>query len=53
MSDRLTSDIAVLVRLPQDLREALHERARREDRTVASLIRQAAWYYLDQHVDQP
>lgn len=40
-------DAAVVVRLPQALREALRARAEVEDRTVASLLRLAARAYLD------
>lgn len=38
---------AVVVRLPQELREALMRRAAAEDRTLASLLRLAARDYLD------
>jgi hypothetical protein len=38
---------AVVVRLPQELREALLRRAATEDRTLASLLRLAAREYLD------
>jgi plasmid stability protein len=42
-----TNDVALVVRLPHDLREALKERAAAEDRSVASLLRVAARTYLD------
>jgi len=38
---------AVVVRLPQDLRDALRAQAVAEDRTLASLLRIAARAYLD------
>ena len=38
--------VAISVRLPADLRAALKERARQEDRSVASLLRLAAQQYL-------
>ena len=41
-------EVAVLVRLPQDLRDALRARADLEDRSVASLMRLAARQYLHQ-----
>jgi len=47
MSDMPTLDIAVLIRLPHELREALRERAESEDRSVASIMRQAARSYLE------
>ena len=37
----------VVVRLPEELRAALRAQAKREDRTVASLLRIAARAYLD------
>jgi hypothetical protein len=40
-------DAAVVVRLPQDLRDALRAQAVAEDRTLASLLRVAARAYLD------
>ena len=40
-------DAAVVVRLPQDLRDALRAQAVAEDRTLASLLRIAARAYLD------
>jgi predicted transcriptional regulator len=46
------NDVAVVVRLPQDLREALRRRATEEDRSVASLLRRAARDYLDRPEDQ-
>lgn len=41
-----TPDVAVVVRLPRELREALKRRAAEEDRSVASLLRLAARQYL-------
>jgi len=41
-----TNDVAVVIRLPYDLREALKGRAASEDRSVASLLRRAARAYL-------
>ena len=41
------NDFAVVVRLPQDLREAIKARADQEDRSVASLLRLAAREYVD------
>ena len=40
------NEVAVVVRLPRDLRDALKERAATEDRSVASLLRRAARTYL-------
>lgn len=40
-------DVALVVRLPRDLRDALKDRARAEDRSVASLLRVAARMYLN------
>lgn len=40
------NDVAVIVRLPVELREALKARATAEDRSVASLLRLAARNYL-------
>ena len=42
------NDVAVIVRLPAELREALKARAAAEDRSVASLLRRAARLYLHQ-----
>ncbi len=41
-----TNDVALTVRLPADLHDRLVQRAAKEDRTVASLLRMAAWAYL-------
>ncbi len=46
MSDRNGNDVAVLVRLPGELRDARAARAAVEDRSVASLLRLAAREYL-------
>ena len=40
------NDVAVIVRLPAELREALKVQAASEDRSVASLLRMAARQYL-------
>ena len=40
------NEIAVVVRLPRELRDALKARAALEDRSVASLLRRAARNYL-------
>ena len=40
------ADVAIVVRLPLELRESLKERAAQEDRSVASLLRLAARRYL-------
>lgn len=40
------NEVALVVRLPRDLRDALKERAAAEDRSVASLLRRAARAYL-------
>jgi plasmid stability protein len=45
------TDVAVVVRLPRELREALKQRAAAEDRSVASLMRLAARTYLEKEVD--
>ena len=47
-----TNDVAIVVRLPHDLRDALKQRAAAEDRSVASLMRVAARTYLDSEDDQ-
>lgn len=41
-----TDDVAVVIRLPRHLRDALKLRAMQEDRSVASLMRRAARAYL-------
>ena len=47
------NEVAVVVRLPRDLRDALKHRAAAEDRSVASLLRRAARAYLaDAEPDQ-
>lgn len=43
---RAAGDVAVLVRLPRELRDALGAQAAAEDRSVASLLRVAAREYL-------
>lgn len=45
-----TNDVAMVVRLPRDLREALKERAAAEDRSVASVMRLAARQYVGSEV---
>ncbi len=44
------NDVAIVVRLPQDLREALKARAAAEDRSVASVMRLAARQYVEGEV---
>ena len=44
------NDVAVVVRLPIELREALKAAAAAEDRSVASLLRLAAREYLSKAV---
>lgn len=44
--------VAIVVRLPLELRDALTERAAAEDRSVASLMRRAARAYLDGGLDR-
>lgn len=39
-------NVALVVRLPRDLRDELVQRAATEDRSVASLMRRAARAYL-------
>lgn len=46
------NDVAIVVRLPHDLRDALKERAATEDRSVASLLRMAARTYLESEADR-
>jgi plasmid stability protein len=41
------NDVALVVRLPHDLRDALKERAAADDRSLASLVRVAARTYLE------
>jgi predicted transcriptional regulator len=43
-----TKGQVITVRLPRDLHDALRDVARREDRTVASLLHLAARQYLGQ-----
>lgn len=43
----MAAERAMTVRLPVDLHVRLHERAAKEDRTVASILRLAARQYLD------
>ena len=45
------NDVAIVVRLPQDLREALKARAAAEDRSVASVMRWAARQYVESEVN--
>lgn len=45
--DNTKDDVALVVRLPRDLRDALKARAAEEDRSVASVLRLAARTYLD------
>lgn len=48
MDPRTTiNDVAIVVRLPHDLRNELKKRAAAEDRSVASLLRVAVRVYLD------
>lgn len=47
-----TNDVALVVRLPHDLRDALKARAAAEDRSLASLIRVAARTYLETEEEQ-
>ncbi|NPC42847.1 ribbon-helix-helix protein, CopG family [Nocardioides sp. zg-1230] len=44
------NDVAIVVRLPQDLREALKARAAAEDRSMASVMRLAARQYVESEV---
>jgi hypothetical protein len=46
------NDVALVVRLPHDLRDALKERAAAEDRSLASLLRMAARTYLETDLRQ-
>lgn len=46
------NDVAIVVRLPQGLRDAVKVRAEQEDRSVASLLRRAARQYIDR-LEQP
>jgi predicted DNA-binding protein len=45
------NDVAIVVRLPQDLREALKACAAAEDRSVASIMRLAARQYVESGMD--
>lgn len=45
-----TNDVALVVRLPHDLRDALKARAAAEDRSVASVMRLAARQYVESEV---
>ena len=44
---RQVTEYKYVVRLPDDLREALHERAASEDRPISRIIRAALRFYLD------
>jgi plasmid stability protein len=44
------NDVVIVVRLPQDLRDALKARAAAEDRSVASIMRLAARQYVESEV---
>lgn len=46
------SDVAIVVQLPRDLRDALRDRAATEDRSVASLLRLAVRAYLNGAIDR-
>ncbi|GAA5117284.1 hypothetical protein GCM10023339_27810 [Alloalcanivorax gelatiniphagus] len=46
-----TNDVALVVRLPHDLRDALKARAAAEDRSVASVMRLAARQYVESEVN--
>lgn len=46
-----TNNVALVVRLPHDLRDALKERAAAEDRSMASLMRLAARQYVESEVN--
>lgn len=43
----ITNDVAVVIRLPHELRDALKQRAAAEDRSLASLMRVAVRAYLE------
>ncbi len=45
-TETTANDVAVVIRLPRDLREALKRRAAQEDRSVASALRMAARAYV-------
>ena len=51
-TENAQNDVAVLVRLPAELREALRTQAAAEDRSVASLLRVAARDYLNRQGQQ-
>lgn len=42
-----TNDVAIVVRLSRDLRDALKKQAASEDRSLASMLRVAVRAYLD------
>jgi predicted transcriptional regulator len=44
--DSSVAEYKYVVRLPGDLREALHERAEEEDRPIARIVRSALRRYL-------
>jgi hypothetical protein len=46
-SDRTLNDVALVIRVTSELRDALKVRAAEEDRSVASVLRLAAYSYLD------
>lgn len=52
LSSGPVNDVALVVRLPHDLRDALKERAAAEDRSLASLLRMAARAYLETDLRQ-
>ncbi len=43
----MSNDTAIVVRLPQELRDGLREQAEREDRSLTSLVRVAVRAYLE------
>lgn len=46
-SDRTLNDVALVIRVTSELRDALKARAAEEERSVASVLRLAARSYLD------
>lgn len=42
-----TTDVAVVVRLPRELRDELKQRASGDDRSLAAVMRKAVRAYLD------
>jgi hypothetical protein len=52
MPEQHRNDVAVVIRLPRELRDRLADHAIVEDRSIASLMRVAATSYLARHAHE-